>query len=58
MNLIPLPIEEKASLDGGNKAKMVRQLHKRVRLQIEKINRLYDSKANKGYRQVVFQPCD
>ena len=58
MNLIPLPIEEKASLDGGNKAKMVRQLHKGVRLQIEKMNRLYDFKANKGYRQVIFQPCD
>jgi len=36
MNLIPLPFEEKVSLDGEKKAKMVRQLHEGVRLQIEK----------------------
>jgi len=44
MNLIPLPFEEKVSLDGEKKAKMVRQLHERVRLQIEKKNKLYTSK--------------
>jgi uncharacterized membrane protein len=33
---------------------MVRQLHERVWLQIEKKNRLYASKTNKGHRQVVF----
>ena len=48
MDLIPLPFEEKVSLDGEKKAKMVRQLHEGVRLQIEKKNRLYTSKANKG----------
>jgi hypothetical protein len=35
---------------------MVRQLHKGVRFQIEKKNRLYASKANKGRKLVVFQP--
>jgi len=30
MNLILLPFEEKVSLDGEKKAKMVRQLHERV----------------------------
>jgi len=54
MDLIPLPFEEKISLDGEKKAKMVRQLHERVRLQIEKKNRLYASKTNKGRTQVVF----
>jgi len=58
MNLIPLPFEEKVSLDGEKKAKMVRQLHEGVRLQIEKKNRLYASKANKGRKLVVFQPGD
>jgi hypothetical protein len=37
---------------------MVRQLHERVRLQIEKRNRLYDFKENKGRKQVVFQLSD
>jgi hypothetical protein len=58
MDLIPLPFEEKVSLDGKKKAKMVRQLHEGVRLQIEKKNRLYASKANKGRKLVVFQPGD
>ena len=55
MDLIPLLCEERVSLDGEQKAKMVRQLHERVRLQIEKKNRLYASKANKGRKLVVFQ---
>jgi hypothetical protein len=36
MDLIPLPFKERVSLDGEKKAKMVRQLHERVRLQIER----------------------
>jgi len=36
MDLIPWPFEEKVSLDGEKKAKMVRQLHEEVQLQIEK----------------------
>jgi len=58
MDLIPLPFEEKVSLDGEKKAKMMRQLYKGVRLQIEKKNTLYASKANKGCKLVVFQPGD
>jgi hypothetical protein len=58
MDLIPLPCEERVSLDGEQKAKVVRQLHEGVRLQIEKKNRLYASKANKGRKLTVFQPGD
>jgi len=36
------------NLDGERKANMVRQFHERVRLQIEKMNISYVSKANKG----------
>ena len=50
--------KEKVSLDGEKKAKMVRQLHEGVQLQIEKKNRLYASKENKGRKLVVFQPGD
>jgi hypothetical protein len=56
IDLIPLPFEERVSLDGEKKAKMVRQLLEGVRLQIEKKNRLYAFKANKGCKLVVFQP--
>jgi len=54
IELIPLPFEERVSLDGEKKAKMVRQLYEGVRLQIEKKNRLYTSKANKGRKLIVF----
>jgi hypothetical protein len=49
MNLIHLPLEERVSLDGEKKTKMVRELHKGVQLQIKIRNKLYASKANKGY---------
>jgi hypothetical protein len=58
MDLILLPFKERVSLDGEKKAKMVKQLHEGVRLQIEKKNKLYASKANKRHKQVVFQPDD
>ena len=37
---------------------MVRQLHEGIQLQIKNKNKLYASKANKGCKQVVFQPVD
>ena len=37
---------------------MVRRLHEGLRMQIEKKNRLYASKANKGRKLVVFQNND
>ena len=37
---------------------MVRELYEGVRLQIEKKNKLYASKANKGRKLVVFQLGD
>ena len=58
MDIIPLSFEERVSLDGENKAKIVRQLNEGIRLQIEKTNGLYAFKANKGRKQVVFQPGD
>jgi hypothetical protein len=58
MDLILSPFEGRVSLDGEKKVKTVRQLHEEVRLQIEKKNRLYISKANKGHKQVVFQSDD
>jgi len=49
MDLIPLPFEERVSLNCEKKAKMARQLHEGV-----KKNRLYAFKASKGCKQVVF----
>jgi hypothetical protein len=58
IDLILLPLEERVSLDGENKAKMMGQLHEGVRLQKEKRNKLYSYKTNKRRKQVVFQLND
>ena len=56
LDLLPLPVNERASLDGHRKAETVKKLHESVRQQIEKRNEHYASKANKGRKKVVFQP--
>ena len=48
LDLSPLPVSERASLDGTRKAEFVRQLHEKVRLQIEKITEQYATQANRG----------
>ena len=56
LDLLPLPVNERASLDGHRKAETVKKLHESVRQQIVKRNERYASKANKGCKKVVFQP--
>ncbi|KAH9769539.1 Endonuclease [Citrus sinensis] len=49
---------ERASMDGKKKAEFVKQLHERTRQHIEKRTEQYATQANKGRKQVVFQPRD
>ena len=58
LDLLPLPVEQRSSLDGQRKAELVRALHEKVRLQIEAKNKQYASQANKGRRHVTFEPGD
>ena len=58
LDLLPLLVNEMTSLDGQKKAKMVMKLHESVRKHIEKKNEQYATKANKGRRQVLFEPSD
>uniref|UniRef100_A0A2N9J8I5 Integrase catalytic domain-containing protein n=1 Tax=Fagus sylvatica TaxID=28930 RepID=A0A2N9J8I5_FAGSY len=51
-------VNERTSLDGQKKAEMVKKLHDSVRQHIEKKNEQYANKANKGRRQVIFEPGD
>ncbi|RVW19408.1 Transposon Ty3-G Gag-Pol polyprotein [Vitis vinifera] len=46
------------NLDGEKKAEMVKKLHESVQKHIEKKNEHYATKANKGHRQVLFEPGD
>ena len=56
LDLLPLPIDEHASMDGKKKAEQyaTQQLHERTRQHIEKRTEQYATQANKGRKQVVF----
>ena len=51
-------VNKMTNLDGQKKAEMVKKLHEKVRQHIEKKNEQYANKANKGRRQVIFEPSD
>nr|XP_027120542.1 uncharacterized protein LOC113737516 [Coffea arabica] len=58
LDLTPLPVQERVNLDGKNKAAYVRELHSKVRANIEKRTLQYIQSANKGHRKLVFEPGD
>ena len=55
LDLMPLPIDARGSMDGKEKVELVKSFHEKVRLQIEKKNDQYASQANKGRRRVTFE---
>ena len=58
LDLVPLPIFESVNLDGKKKANFIKQLHKKVHANIEKLTMHYATQANKGHRRVVFESGD
>ncbi|GKV11626.1 hypothetical protein SLEP1_g22867 [Rubroshorea leprosula] len=58
LDLLPLPIDRQASLDGKKKAEVVKQLHERVQQNIERRTQQYAKQANKGRKKVVLEPGD
>jgi hypothetical protein len=58
LDLMTLPVDGRSSLDGQKKAKLVKSLHERVRLQIAQKNERVASQANKGRRRVIFELGD
>ena len=58
MDLSPLPFSEYFDADGAKKAEFVRNLHERVRNEIEKKNEHFARMANKHRKEVIFQLGD
>ena len=56
LDLIHLLVDEMVSLDGTKKAQVVEDLHAKIRQQIEKKNKQYAHKANRGRKLVRFKP--
>jgi translation initiation factor IF-1 len=59
LDMLPMPnttwLKHK---DGNAKAELVRKLHEKIKLQIEKKNESYAKSANKGRKKVTFEPGD
>jgi len=58
LDLIPLPEDERVSLDGTQKTQVVKDLHAKIWQQIEKKNEQYAHKANRGWKLVRFESGD
>ena len=53
VDLIPLPFDERVSLDRNHKAQVVKTLHETVRQYIENKICVYANKANKGTNKFI-----
>src|SRR5262249_38299994 len=58
LDLIPLPINKRQSLDGKKNVELVKSIHDKVRLQIVKRNEQVAAQVNKGRRHVNFEVGD
>ena len=58
LDLILLPMRKQGNLDGKKKAEFVKQLHEKVKQQIEKKTWQYAHQANKGCKKMTFEPRD
>ncbi|KAG7593973.1 Integrase catalytic core [Arabidopsis thaliana x Arabidopsis arenosa] len=58
LDLIPLPLSERISLDGKKKAELMQQIHENARRNIEEKTKLYAKQANRGEREQIFEVGD
>ena len=58
LDLSHLPMFEHVNLDDKKKVEFVKQIHEKARLNVERMTEQYAKQANKGCRQVVFEPGD
>jgi hypothetical protein len=55
---LPLLTLEHVNFDASKRDEFVKSLHDRVRANIEKMTHIYVKHANKGHRQMLFEPGD
>ena len=58
LDLIPLPVDEIASLEGQAKADLVKRIHDKARQHMLRRNEQIATRANKGRKPITFQPGD
>ncbi|CAL9222690.1 unnamed protein product, partial [Arabidopsis halleri] len=58
LDLMPLPLNERVSLDGKKKAELVQQIHEQARKNIEEKTKQYTKHANKNRKEFIFNEGD
>ena len=58
LDLMPLLLSARVNLDGKSKAELVKQIHEKARLNIERRTKQYAKQANKGRHKLIFEPGD
>jgi hypothetical protein len=56
IDLLPLPMQERMNFDASKRAEFVKKLHDRARTNIEKMTKMYEKRANKGCKKMLFEP--
>ena len=51
-------MQEYVNFDASKRAEFVKNIHNRDRVNIEKITKLYEKRANKGGKNMLFEPGD
>jgi hypothetical protein len=58
IDLLPLPMQERVNFDASKRAEFIKKLHDRARANIEKMTKLYEKRANKGCKKMLFEEGD
>jgi hypothetical protein len=58
IDLLPLPLQEHVNFGASTQAEFVKNLDDRARANIEKMTKLYEKRANKGLKKMLFEPGD
>jgi hypothetical protein len=58
IDLLPLPMRERVNFDTSKRAEFIKKLHDQARTNIEKMTKLYEKRANKGRKKVLFEQGD
>ncbi|KAL0285778.1 UNVERIFIED_CONTAM: Transposon Ty3-I Gag-Pol polyprotein [Sesamum radiatum] len=58
IDLMPLPLQERINMDGKKCAEFIKQIHEKVKSNIERMTQQYMNRVNKGRKRVIFEPGD
>ena len=58
IDLLPLPMQECVNFDANKRTEFVKNIHDRARANIEKMTKMYEKRANKGRKEMLFEPGD